>query len=121
MGLQIIKSTKVPGVHTNRIDKEPYFDRWEACVPLGSKDQPELVGQPCYKHKTCGHLVKVPHNRVPPTVCPWCNVDVVKEYNYTESLKRNGVKIFDFPQTIVNLKRDTFGSIASKLRGYLSS
>jgi hypothetical protein len=118
--MEIIKSTKVPGVHTNKIDKEPYFDRWEACVPIGSQDQPELVGQPCYKHKTCGHLVKVPYDRIPPTVCLWCHVDVVNEQKQNEMMEKNGVALFDFPQIIVNLKRESFDPVVARMRRYLS-
>lgn len=119
--MEIIKSTKVPGVHTNKVDKEPWFDRWEACIPLGSKDQPESVGQPCYKHKTCGHLVKSAHDRIPPKVCPWCHVDVVKEQKQIERLEENGIKIFDFPQVIVNLKRDTFDPLRKRVASYLKN
>lgn len=117
--MEIIKSTKIPGVHTNKIDKEPYFDRWEACIPLGSTDQPELIGQPCYKHKTCGHLTKVPHDRIPPKVCPWCHVDVVKEHKQIEEMEKAGVKIFDMPQVVVNLKKSTFDPALNKMRQYL--
>jgi hypothetical protein len=108
MGLEIVKSLRKFGVRTDKIDPEPYFFRWEACLPIGSKDQPELIGQPCYKHKTCGHLVKVPHDRIPPKVCPWCGVDTVKEAKENEELEKQGVKTFDAPQLIVNLKEETF-------------
>lgn len=119
--MEIIKSTKVPGVHTNKVDKEPYFDRWEACIPIGSKDQPELIGQPCYRHKTCGHLVKVAHNRVPPVVCSWCHVDVVKEQKEIEVMEKNGIKIFEMPQLIVNLKHSTFDPLSERMRRFLSN
>lgn len=104
--------------HTNRIDPDPYFNRWEAVLPLGSKDQPELVGQPCYKHKTCGHLVASPHTRVPPKVCHWCHVDVVCEAEEVEILEKNGVHIIEAPKTIVSLKISSF---ASAIRHFRSS
>lgn len=96
--MEIIRSTKKAGIHTKKIDPDPYFNRWESCVALGSVDQPELTGQPCYQHKTCRHLVKVPHDRIPPKVCPWCNVDTAKEQHEIEIAERNGIKIFDGPQ-----------------------
>lgn len=108
MGFHIFSNNKKAGVHTNKIDPEPYFNRWEACMPLGSKDQPELVGQPCYKHKKCGHLVKVPHDRIPPVVCPWCNENTIEETKLIEKMVRDGVIIFDAPQIVVNLKEESF-------------
>lgn len=118
MPLHIFSSNKKAGVHTNKIDPEPYFNRWEACMPLGSKDQPELVGQPCYKHKKCGHLVKVPYDRIPPVVCPWCNTDTVREELENRKLQDAGVHIIDAPQTVVNLKEETF--TPSDIQKYLS-
>lgn len=117
--MDIFKNTKKPGVHTNKIDSEPYFERWESCIPLGSKDQPELIGQPCYKHKTCGHLVKVPHNRIPPIVCTWCGKNTKVEELELQPMREAGIPIFDFPQTVVNLKKSTFNpkGIARYLRG----
>lgn len=120
MPLNIFSSNKKSGVHTNRIDKEDYFDRWESCVPIGSADQPELIGQPCYKHKACGHLTKVPHDRIPPVICQWCGVDTIKEQKKIKKMERSGVAVLDFPQAVVNLKRETFDlkRIAGYLRGH---
>lgn len=114
--MQIIKSTKKAGVHTNKVDPEPYFFRWNAVIPMGSKDQPELVGQPCYQHKTCGHLVLSPHDRVPPIVCRWCGGDTVKEAIEKERYEKQGVAWFDFPSHIVTLKEATFGRFSRIFR-----
>lgn len=108
MALEILKSSRKAGVRTDKVDPEPYFNRWEACVPLASKDQIELIGQPCYKHKTCGHLTKVAHDRIPPVVCPWCQVNTKTEELQNEILKKHGVEVFDAPQEIINLKPETF-------------
>jgi hypothetical protein len=108
MGIHVFSSNKKRGVHTNKIDPEPYFERWEACLPIASKDQAELIGQPCYKHKTCGHLVKVPHSRIPPVVCTWCNVNTIVEQKQIEEYRSDGIEVFDAPQEIINLKKETF-------------
>lgn len=108
MPLHIFSTNKKAGVHTNKIDPEPYFERWEACLPLASKDQLELIGQPCYKHKKCGHLVKVPHDRIPPIVCPWCNTNTLREELEMRKLKDAGIPVFDAAQEIINLKEETF-------------
>lgn len=118
MPLEVWKNTRKAGVNTNRVDPDPYFFRWEACIPLESKDQGELIGQPCYQHKTCGHLAKVAHDRIPPKVCPWCKVDVVKEAKEIALMEKNGIAIFDLPKFIVNLKRETFAPL-SKIAQYL--
>jgi hypothetical protein len=115
--MEIIKNTKKAGAHTNKIDPEPWFFRWEACVPVGSKDQLELVGQPCYRHKTCGHLAKVPQDRIPPKICPWCQADIIKEQKQVEEMEAAGIPVFDAPTQIVNLKEETFD--ADGVAGYL--
>jgi uncharacterized protein CbrC (UPF0167 family) len=107
--MEIIRSTKKAGVHTNKIDPEPYFHRWQSCIPLGSVDQKELVGQPCYQHKTCRHLVKIPPDRIPPKVCPWCNVDTVKEQKHIEEAEAQGIKIFDGPEQKLVPKGESLG------------
>lgn len=92
----------------SKIDKEPYFDRWESCVPIGSKDQPELINLPCYMHKKCNHLIKVPEDRIPPKVCPYCGSDTVKEEETERVYKRQGAVLLDAPSIPVHLKPETF-------------
>lgn len=92
----------------SKIDPEPYFFRWESCVALGSKDQPELINHPCYKHKTCGLLIKVPENRIPPVICPNCNKDTKKEAELEEKLKEGGGVILETPSVPAHLKPETF-------------
>jgi uncharacterized protein CbrC (UPF0167 family) len=92
----------------NKIDPEPYFFRWSSCIPIGSKDQPELVGQPCYQHKTCKHLVLIQPSRIPPKICPWCEKDTVLEAKQEEHFQKSGAILLEAPQIPAYLKPETF-------------
>lgn len=74
----------------SKINPEPYFFQWESCIPLASIDQKELIGVASFKHKKCGHLVRVTKSRIPPKICPWCDGDTVKESELEELLKKSG-------------------------------
>lgn len=69
-------------------DFEPWFVMWDSVLflPGANTENIPLYGHtdeigsiPCYRHRTCGALVKL-DDKFPKRVCPHCGVDTKLEY-----------------------------------------
>lgn len=76
-------------------DYEPYFERWD-CVMWYANPTARIGVEgvvPCFRHKTCGKLIKA-FDIKPPRVCTHCGTDTVDEVKeHVEISTRSGAPL----------------------------